>query len=103
MEFEDLIGRLCVTAGIIMEDASVGAILFGISEDERVAKLLRASEAISALAYAASKLAGYSREASQSALRPIVAVQGIAIDTRKLPFFQTDGYQHERTQFRSCG
>lgn len=42
MDFEDLIGRLCVTAGMIMEDASVGAITVGTSQDERVASLLRA-------------------------------------------------------------
>lgn len=63
MDFGDPIGRLCVTAGMIMEDASVGAISVGPSQDERVAALIRASEAINALAHAAIKLESYSDEA----------------------------------------
>lgn len=59
MDVEKLIGLLCVSAGMIMEDASVGAISVGQSEPERVAALLRASNAISALAKAADSLNDY--------------------------------------------
>ena len=62
MDVDDLIRRLCVTAGMIMEDASVGAITVGPNQFERIAALLRASEAVDALAHAASKLQGYSDE-----------------------------------------
>lgn len=64
MDVEDLIGRLCVTAGMIMEDASVGAISVGPNQSERIAALLRACEAIGALANAASKLEDYSKGSS---------------------------------------
>ena len=74
MDVENLIGLLCVTAGMIMEDTSVGAISVGPSHDERVAALLRASEVINALANAASKLEDYSKGSSQSALRPGAAI-----------------------------
>ena len=56
MDVEDLIDRLCVMAGMIMEDASVGAISVGPSQLERVAKLCRASDVIRALAKAADLL-----------------------------------------------
>jgi hypothetical protein len=59
MDVEELIGRLCVTAGMIMEDASVEAISVGQSQLERVAALLRAGDAISALANAAEALNDY--------------------------------------------
>lgn len=59
MDYEDLIERLCVTAGMIMEDASVGAILVGPDQHEREPALLRASEAISALCDAAVALNHY--------------------------------------------
>lgn len=59
MDYKDLIGRLCVTAGMIMEDASVGAILDGPGQHERVAGLLRASEAIKAVSEAAEALNRY--------------------------------------------
>ena len=59
MDAETLIERLCVTAGMIMEDASVGAVSLGPSQHERVVALLRASEAINALAKAAETLNRY--------------------------------------------
>lgn len=64
MDFEDLIERLRVTAGMIMEDASVGAISIGPNQHERIVALLRSSEAINALAQAASKLEDYFKETS---------------------------------------
>ena len=57
MDVEDLINRLCVTAGIVMEDASVGAISVGSRQREQVADLVRASEIIRALVNAAELLA----------------------------------------------
>ena len=56
MDVEDLIERLCVAAGIIMEDASVGAISTGSEPRERILKLVHASDAITALAHAAEVL-----------------------------------------------
>ena len=56
MDVEDLIERLCVTAGAIMEDASVSAISAGDGQHERVVALLQASEMIGALARAAEVL-----------------------------------------------
>ena len=56
MDFQDLIERLCVTAGMIMEDASVSAISAGDGQHERVVALLQASEMIGALARAAEVL-----------------------------------------------
>ena len=56
MDVEDLIERLCVTAGAIMEDASVSAISDGDGQHERVVALLQASEMIGALARAAEVL-----------------------------------------------
>ena len=56
MDVDDLIGRLCVMAGIIMEDASVDAISRGAGQRKRIADLIRASEVISALAIAAELL-----------------------------------------------
>ena len=58
MDVEDLIERLCVAAGMIMEDASVGAISTGSEPRERILKLLHASEAITALVHAAEVLMG---------------------------------------------
>ena len=49
MDFQDLIEWLCVTAGMIMEDASVSAISSRSEPRERILKLLHASEAITAL------------------------------------------------------
>ena len=63
MEIEDLIERLCVTAGMIMEDASVGAISTGSEPRERVLRLLHASEAITALVHAAEVLTGMPQDA----------------------------------------
>ena len=60
MDVEDLIERLCITAGAIMEDASVGAISTGGAQKDRVAALLHASEIIMALARAAFVLKGLS-------------------------------------------
>ena len=58
MDFQDLIEWLCVTAGMIMEDASVSAISSRSEPRERILKLLHASEAITALVHAAEVLAG---------------------------------------------
>lgn len=63
MEFQDLIERLCVAAGMIMEDASVGAIVTGGEPRERILKLLHASEAITALIAAAEVLMGIPQDA----------------------------------------
>ena len=63
MDVEDLIERLCVAAGIIMEDASVGAISTGSEPRERILKLLHASEAITALVAAAEVLMGMPQDA----------------------------------------
>ena len=60
MDVNDLIGQLCVMAGIIMEDASVGAISFGAGQRERVVDLVRASKVIRALATAAEPLEAHS-------------------------------------------
>jgi hypothetical protein len=57
MDVEDLIERLCVAAGTIMEDASVSAICAGDGQHERVVALLQASEVIGALTCAAGVLA----------------------------------------------
>ena len=62
MDVGDLIERLCVAAGMIMEDASVGAISTGSELRERVLKLLHASEAITALARAAVAVKGLSQD-----------------------------------------
>ena len=59
MDVDDLVGRLCVTAGMIMEDASVGAVSVDPGQHEWVTALLRASEAINALATAAETLSCY--------------------------------------------
>ena len=59
MDVDDLIGRLCVMAGIIMEDASMGAVSLGVGQRERVADIVRASEVIGALASAAELLEVY--------------------------------------------
>ena len=63
MDFQDLIERLCVAAGMIMEDASVGAISAGSEPRERILKLLHASEAITALVHAAEVLTGIPQDA----------------------------------------
>jgi len=62
MDVEDLIERPCVAAGMIMEDASVGAISTGSEAGERVLALLRASETIGALARAVAALRQTSRD-----------------------------------------
>ena len=59
MDFDDIIDRLCMTAGVIMEDASVSAISVGVAQRERVVALLRASDAISVVAKAADALNSY--------------------------------------------
>ena len=56
LDVEELIQRLCVTAGMIMEDASVGAISTRGDIRQRVADLGRAGKEISALADAAAAL-----------------------------------------------
>lgn len=56
MEVEDLIERLCVTIGMIMEDASLGAISTRGDIRQRVADLNRAGNEISVLADAAAIL-----------------------------------------------
>lgn len=56
MDVEDLVERLCVAAGIIMEDAGVGAISTGSEPREQILKLLQASEAVTALVHAAEVL-----------------------------------------------
>ena len=63
MDVEDLIERLCVAAGMIMEDASVGAISTGSEPRERIIELLRASETIGALVHAAEVLTGMPQDA----------------------------------------
>ena len=63
MDVEDLIERLCVAAGMIMEDASVGAISTGSEPRERVLKLLHVSKAITALVHAAEVLTGIQQDA----------------------------------------
>lgn len=63
MNVEDLIERLCVAAGMIMEGASVGAISTGGEPRERIRNLLHASEAITALVHAAEVLAGIPQDA----------------------------------------
>ena len=63
MDVEDLIERLCVAAGMIMEDASVGAISTGSEPRERILKLLHASEAITALVHAAAALSEVPQDA----------------------------------------
>ena len=60
MDVDDLISRLCLRAGIIMEDASVSAISLGAGQRERVAGLVRAGEVIGALATAAELLQAHS-------------------------------------------
>ena len=62
MDVDDLIGRLCVMAGTIMEDASVSAISLGAGQRGRVADLVRASEVIGALATAAELLEAHSSQ-----------------------------------------
>ena len=57
MDVEDLISRLCATAGMIMEDASVDAVSVGGSVRQRAAAVLRSSDEISAWAKAAVVLA----------------------------------------------
>ena len=56
MDIEDLIERLCVTVGMIMEDASLGANSTGGDIRQRVSELRRAGNEISALADAAAAL-----------------------------------------------
>ena len=56
MDVEDLIERLCVTGGMIMEDASSEAISARGDIRQRVADLGRAGNEISALADAAAAL-----------------------------------------------
>ena len=63
MDFQDLIERLCVATGMIMEDASVVAISTGSEPRERVLRLLHASEAITALVSAAEILTGMPQDA----------------------------------------
>ena len=63
MDFQDLIERLCVAAGMLMEDASVGAISTGSEPRERILKLIHASEAITALVHAAEVLAEMPQDA----------------------------------------
>ena len=63
MDVEDLIERLCVAAGIVIEDASVGAISTGSEPRERILELLHASEAITALVSAAEVLMGIPQDA----------------------------------------
>ena len=62
MDAEDRIDRLCVMAGIIMGDASVGAITTNPSRNERVANLYLASKTIRALARAANFLVAHLSE-----------------------------------------
>lgn len=57
MDVEDLIDRHCVMAGMIMEDASVGAISTGPSQHERVPERVRVSEIISSVARTADLIA----------------------------------------------
>jgi len=56
MEVDDLIDQLCVMAGMIMEDASVGAVSNSADRKARVTALVRASETIASLAKAASAM-----------------------------------------------
>ncbi len=56
MEVDDIIDQLCVMAGIIMEDASVGGVSSSDDRGARVTALVRASETIESLVKAASAL-----------------------------------------------
>lgn len=56
MEVEDLARQLCVQVGMIMEDASVGAISTHLEVSAQVAELKLASGRISALINAAHAL-----------------------------------------------
>ncbi len=56
MDVEGLIDQLCVTAGMIMEDESVGAVSTRGDQARRVTALVRASQEITALAQAALAL-----------------------------------------------
>lgn len=56
MDVEDLIERLCVTVGMIMEDASLGAISTLGDIRQRVTDLSRAGKEISVLTDAAAAL-----------------------------------------------
>lgn len=58
MELDDLIDQLCVMAGMIMEDASVGAISTRGDIRQRVAGLDQATREIRVLADAAAVLIG---------------------------------------------
>ncbi len=56
MDVEDLVERLCTTAGMIMEDASVGAISQNQELSDRVNELVQAARSINAMAVAARAL-----------------------------------------------
>jgi len=56
MEVDALNDQLCVMAGIIMEDACVGAVSISEVREARVTALSRASETIASLVKAASAL-----------------------------------------------
>lgn len=56
MDVEDLVERLCTTAGMIMEDASVGAVSQNQELSGRVRDLVRAAARINAMAVAAKAL-----------------------------------------------
>jgi hypothetical protein len=56
MDVEGLIDQLCVTAGMIMEDASISAVSTGGDQARRVTTLVRASQEITVLAQAALAL-----------------------------------------------
>lgn len=53
MDVEDLIGQLCAAAGMIMEEASVGAISTTANMRQRVTELVCASDNITVIAAAA--------------------------------------------------
>lgn len=57
MDVEALIEQLCVTAGMIMEDASAQVILRDGELAQRVTRIAEAAQDISALADAATRLA----------------------------------------------
>ena len=56
MEIEDLVERFCTIAGMMMEDASVGAISMDRELEQRVRDLVKAGQAIDAVAVVAATL-----------------------------------------------
>lgn len=62
MDVEELVERLCTTAGMIMEDASAGAISQNQELGGRVRELARAARSINTMAVAAEALLDLGRQ-----------------------------------------